>query len=266
MSTILTDPSCRCVIAHRGGAARAPENTLAALAGARALGADAVELDVRLSRDGEVVVIHDATVDRTTDGTGLVNAFTADELGRLDAGARFTADGGRTFPFRGNHIGVPRLAEVLEALDDMPLLIEIKLPAALGPTVALLERHDAVERSVVAAADVRGVAPARGGALRTGASSRDAAALLTSFRSAMTLPYETLCIPQRHFGIPLPMARLVTRARRAGTVTHVWTVNDPEAAKRLWRLGVAGIITDVPDVMVAARAELQGRLPEQGRG
>lgn len=256
MSSILTDPACRCVIAHRGGAARAPENTLAALAGARALGADAVELDVRLSRDGEVVVIHDATVDRTTSGTGFVHALTAAELGRLDAGARFSSDGGRSFPFRGQHVGVPRLAEVIEALPDMPLLIEIKLPAALGPTVALLERYDAVGRSVVAAADIRGVGPARGGALRTGASSRDTVALLTSFRSAATLPYETLCIPQRHFGFPLPMRRLVTRARRAGTVTHVWTVNDPRAAKRLWRLGVAGIITDVPDVMVAARAEM----------
>ena len=93
----LADAGRRIVIAHRGGARRAPENTLVALTGAEALGAEAVELDVRLSGDGEVVVIHDPTVDRTTDGTGRVGRFTAAALGRLDAGARFTTDGGRTF-------------------------------------------------------------------------------------------------------------------------------------------------------------------------
>nr|MBA3891591.1 hypothetical protein [Gemmatimonadaceae bacterium] len=166
MKCPLTDPTYRSIIAHRGGAGRAPENTIPALAGARALGADAVEFDVRMSRDGEVVVIHDPTVDRTTDGRGAVLDLSAGALGGLDAGARFSTDGGRTFPFRGQGIGVPRLADVLETLRDMPLLIEIKVAAALAPTVALLERFGAVGRAVVAAADHAAVAPARGGALR----------------------------------------------------------------------------------------------------
>lgn len=252
----LTDPTVRPVIAHRGGAGRAPENTLAAFAQAPDLGADAVELDVRLSRDGEVVVIHDPTVDRTTSGHGSVHQLRAADLERLDAGARFTPDAGRSFPYAGRGVGVPRLADVVEMLPGVPLLIEIKVAAALRPTVALLEHLGAVDRSVVASADWRAVAPARGGRLRTGASSRDAALLLVSRSAPRRLPYETLCIPQRHWGIPIPIGILSRRAKRAGTLTHVWTVNDAAAARRLWRLGVSGIITDVPDRMVAVRSEL----------
>lgn len=256
---LLADCDAHPVIAHRGGAGRAPENTLAALTGAAALGADAVEFDVRLSRDGEVVLMHDPTVDRTTSGHGAVRDLDASALARLDAGARFTTDEGRTFPFRGRGVGVPRLADVVAAIPDMPLLIEVKEPDALAPTVAVLERLGAVDRSMVAAADFRGVAPARGGRLRTGASTRDTAALLLALHAPSTLPYEALCIPQHHWGLPLPIARLAARARRCGAATHVWTVNDSGAARRLWRLGVAGIITDLPDVMVAVRSAVVHR-------
>lgn len=250
---ILTNPGVRCVIAHRGGAGRAPENTIAALAGAAALGADAVELDVHLSRDGEVVVVHDATVDRTTGSRGRVRDHTASELARLDAAATFTPAGGHGFPFRGRGIGIPRLADVIAAVPDMPLLIEVKVAEALAPTVQLLERTGTVRRAVIAAADWRAVAPARGGVLRTGASTRDLTRLLFSPVPPAALPYDAVCAPERHWGVPLPMHYLVARARRAGVVTHVWTVNDVAAARRYWRMGVAGIITDVPDMMAAAR-------------
>ena len=95
-------------LAHRGGASLRPENTLAALANA-ALGADILELDVQLSADGVVVVMHDATVDRTTDGQGAIAALTAAQLAQLDAGYRFSLDAGTRFPDRGAGIGVPTL-------------------------------------------------------------------------------------------------------------------------------------------------------------
>lgn len=249
----LCDPAARLVIAHRGGAGRAPENTLAALIGARAFGADALELDVRLSQDGEVVVLHDPMVDRTTSAHGAVHTMRAAELERLDAGFHFTADGGRTHPFRGKGIGIPRLADVVGMTGDMPLLIEIKTPEALAPTVALLDRLGATDRSVVAAEAFAGVAPARGGRLRTGASARDAARLLMALRAPVRLPFEALCIPPSYRGIPLPVRYLARRARRCGTATHVWTINDPAHARRLWAGGVAGIVTDLPDVIAAER-------------
>lgn len=252
-AAMLAAPHRRIVIAHRGGAGRAPENTLHALMGAQAMGAEAVELDVRLSRDGEVVVIHDPTVDRTTGGRGSVRELTAAALEGLDAGARFTADGGQSFPFRGRGFGVPRLAAVLEALPSIPLLIEIKVAAALRPTVELLKRHGALDRAMVASSKRAGVAPARGGRLRTGASGGEAARLLLCISGPKTVPFEALCIPPRHHGIPLPMRLLAGRALRAGAATHVWTVNDVHQARRLWALGVAGIITDFPDVMAADR-------------
>lgn len=250
---LLCEPRRRLVIAHRGGAGRAPENTLAAFTRAAALGAEAIELDVRLSRDGEVVVIHDSTVDRTTDHRGRVADYNASELAQLDAGYRFTPDRGATFPFRGQRIGIPRLADVIAAVPAAPLLIEVKEPAALQPVAALLERLGATGRSVVAAAAFAGVAPARGGSLRTGASSRDAAALLFALRAPVRLPYEALCIPPRYWGVPLPIGWLARRAGACGTATHVWTVNDPALARRLWAAGVAGIVTDFPDVIAAAR-------------
>lgn len=253
---LLTDPRARLVIAHRGGAGRAPENTLAALGGARGLGADAVELDVRLSRDGEVVIIHDPTLDRTTDASGPVHGYTARELAAVDAGARFTTDGGRTFPFRGRKVGVPRLVDVLEALpSDLPLLIETKEAAALEPTVRVLELAGAVDRAVVASADCAAVQPARGGALRTGACTGEGFRLLLG-PPAGRLPYDAFCPPRTYCGIPLPMGLLAARALSGGAVTHVWTVNLPGQALTLWRAGVHGIVTDFPDVIARARSTL----------
>src|SRR5690349_1723944 len=104
---ILIDPAARPVIAHRGDSAHFPENTIPSFDRAIDLAADAIEFDLRVSRDGEIVIIHDPTVDRTTDGAGAVSSLTLAELKRLDAGARFSADGGRTFPFRGRGLTIP---------------------------------------------------------------------------------------------------------------------------------------------------------------
>src|SRR5690606_21550068 len=111
-----------------GGAALRPENTLAAFDYGLELGADGIELDVHLSRDGVVVVSHDATLDRMTNARGPVQAYTADELARVDAGWGFEApDAPGTFPFRGCGIGIPTLRSVLERYRDAPLIIELKL-------------------------------------------------------------------------------------------------------------------------------------------
>src|SRR5687768_14873397 len=100
------------LVAHRGGAGLKPENTLAAFLDADALWqADMIELDVHATADGHCVVIHDPTVDRTTNGSGAVAAMTLAELQSLDAGYRFTADGGRSFPMRGQGIRVPTIED-----------------------------------------------------------------------------------------------------------------------------------------------------------
>src|SRR5262249_22341634 len=124
----LLDLDARPVIAHRGASGLAPENTLVAFELAAKAGADAFELDVRLTRDGAAVVIHDAMLDRTTNRNGPVLGQTVADLRATDAGFRFTTDGGKTFPFRGTGVHVPTLGEVLWTFPGMPVLIEVKEP------------------------------------------------------------------------------------------------------------------------------------------
>ena len=119
------------VFAHRGGAGLRPENTMPAFDHGLSLGADGVELDVHLSRDGVVMVHHDDALDRTTDATGPLASRTADELARVDAGYRFnrTLDSGQTeYPFRGQDIGIPRFRDVLERHRTARVIIELKTP------------------------------------------------------------------------------------------------------------------------------------------
>jgi glycerophosphoryl diester phosphodiesterase len=258
---VLIDPAARPVIAHRGNCAHAPENTFPSFDQAVALGADALEFDVRLTRDGHVVVIHDAMVDRTTNGSGPVSEHTLDELTALDAGARFggAAQGGA--PFRGQGLVVPTLDELLRRYSSIPLLIEVKVPEAVEPTRRLLEVHGAIKRTVVDSTDPEAVNPFRGGALATGASFRDVAALIRQcWRRRLTTPlaYEALCIPRWYYGVPIPVARLAHLAASVGSVTHVWTVNSAKVARQLWAAGVNGIITDDPGVMRSVRASMFG--------
>src|SRR5918995_6178568 len=112
--------------AHRGGADIAPENTLEGFRNGIRVGAGVLELDVHTTADGHVVVIHDATVDRTTQSTGTVREMTLAELKRLDAGYRFTRDGGKAFPYRGEGIRIPTLEEVYDEFTEVPINVEIK--------------------------------------------------------------------------------------------------------------------------------------------
>ena len=146
----LLDLSARPIIAHRGASGYAPENTLAAFELAQKQGADALELDVRLARDGAPVVIHDATLDRTTDLTGPVGARTLAELRQADAGYRFTADGGRTTPYRGAAIRIPTLAEVLWSFPTMPVMVEVKEVEVQEAVRRVLLEERACDRCVVA--------------------------------------------------------------------------------------------------------------------
>jgi glycerophosphoryl diester phosphodiesterase len=256
---VLTDVRARPVIAHRGNSAHAPENTLESFDQAMALSADALELDVRLSRDGIPVVIHDPTLDRTTNGRGPVSSRTLAELRLLDAGARFTADDGRTFPYRGRSLVIPTLAELLGRYPDVPLLIEVKEPHAVEATRRELEQSRATARVLVDSTLHEAVAPFRGGALATGASLPDVVRLLRDSlvrRSPDRLPYEALCIPRWYHGVRVPVALLARTAARAQTATHVWTINDVALAVSLWRAGVHGIITDDPGPILEARRRI----------
>ena len=258
------------LIAHRGGAGLAPENTLLAFSRAHEWwGSDILELDVNLTRDGEAVVIHDATVDRTTDGVGRVRDLPLPVVQGLDAGFRFTPDGGRTHPFRGRGIGVPTLGEVLRMLPGVRVNIELK-DAQVGERVVEVIREQRAEGRVLLAAGRRGYRRSAGGyAGPVSASGEELRAfhLLHTLRLARTFRggVDALQMPHRHRGREVVSSRLVRAAHDRNVAVHVWTVNEEAEMLRLLQMGVDGIVTDRPDRLAGVLHATRGRpLPPGG--
>jgi glycerophosphoryl diester phosphodiesterase len=238
------------VYAHRGGAALAPENTLLAIEVGLAAGVDGIEFDVRLSRDGVPVLMHDPTLDRTTDATGPVEERTAAELACVDAGFRFERDA--AFPFRGRGLGVPSLREVFDRYPRTPLLIELK---SADPRLALAvvgEIHAAGAAGHVTVGSfqkgaleaVRALDPL----IRTGADMDDVRAGLDGVRARRR--FEAFQVPEVYAGMRIVTPEFVARAHGAGVSVIVWTVNHEADMRRLLDWGVDGLITDRPDIAV----------------
>jgi glycerophosphoryl diester phosphodiesterase len=247
-------------IAHRGGARLRPENTMVAFEHAVSLGVDALECDAHLSRDGEAVVIHDDTLDRTTDGVGPVAACTADELARLDAGCRFQGDEGG--PFRGREVGVPRLRDLLRRFLSVPLVIEIKgedLRTA-HRIVDLVLEHQAADRVIVGGFShaVLSAVRQRCPALTTSASAVEVRAALR--RAYLWLPpgsgaCRVFQIPLRLRGRRVLTRRFVRALHRGTRPVHAWIVDQPAEMRMLLDWGVTGLISDRPDHAVRVVAE-----------
>jgi glycerophosphoryl diester phosphodiesterase len=253
--------------AHRGASARAPENTLEAFRLAVEAGAGGLELDVRMTRDGEVVVIHDATVDRVTDGSGAVAGMTLDEVRRFDAGYSFSPDGGRTFPYRGRGVRIPTLAEVYEEFPDAYVNADIKeaQPEAEEAVLSVIKDAAAEGRTLVASTDhavLRRFRKVSGGHISTGASRREIAAFYVLSRlhlEALVSPaYEALQVPVEHRGIKLVTPRFVRAAHSRGVRVDVWTINDVAEMNQLLDLGVDVIMTDRPEVLESLLRERRG--------
>lgn len=243
------------VIGHRGARGRAPENTLPAFRRGIELGADALELDLRLSADGEVVVMHDPTVDRTTDGMGAVADLSLSDLRGLDAGYRWQdADGGH--PFRGAGLKVPTLSEVLDAVDGTFLVLELKVeagPALARSTADTLRRHGRTGDALVASEDTTLLREARA-ALPGVASSMSETEVRRLYALHLSLthrrwrpPGQVVQVPETHDGRRIVTPRFIRAAHDLGLDVQVWTVNDPAEMARLIEWGVDGLVTDYPD-------------------
>lgn len=224
------------VFAHRGGSALAPENTVDAFANGLSLGADGIELDVHLSRDGVVVVNHDATVDRTTKGRGAVAALTAAELARLD---------------------VPALGDVLTRFRDVRVIVELKVNTAelASAVVDVVRRADAVDRVCLGSFGLRVLRAARAlePAIATSAAREEVRWAL--YGSWIGWPmrrrtYVGFQVPELAGTTRVVSRRFVDAAHRAGHGVQVWTVDTEDAARRLLGWGVDALITDRPDVVV----------------
>ena len=240
------------LIAHRGGSALLPENTLIAFQeAAHRWQADMIELDVRASADGHCVVIHDATVDRTTSGSGYVAQMTLAELQALDAGYHFTRDGGVTFPLRGQAARIPTIDEVLTALPGVRFTVELKSADAQAPLFRAVAAHNLADRVIAAGERNAYRTMFNSYAGPKSASLEEALPFLVLHRCHLgrfgRIPADVVQTCEVYRGRRILTPRLVRDFHRAGVLVHVWTVNEIADMERLLDWGVDGLVTDRPD-------------------
>lgn len=235
-------PERTLIFGHRGASAYAPQNTIPAFELAVTQGADGIELDVHLSADGVPVVIHDFTVDHTTNGAGAVHEMTLAQLKQLDAGVKFDPK------FAG--IPIPTLEEVFQAVGQLFINIEIKADDSgiESAVAALIAKYELTERVAVSSFNPE--------ILRrfSGVMSSVAIGLLympeEGFDPRLVLP--DLKCEALHPYHEIIDAAYMANAKQQGYTVNTWTVNDPMRAVQLRDLGVNGIITDNPDTIITA--------------
>ena len=255
------------VIAHRGDSRNYPENTLPAFESAVRMGIDVVETDIHLTKDGVLVIWHDPTLERNTDGSGRIEDHTLEELRRFDAGYTFTQDGGKTFPFRGKGVRICTLAEALEHCPGQRFNIDLKTkcPEIVDEFIKVIREHDAVDRVVGASFHLSNLKRLR----------RLAPDFLTSITTAEVVPLlfrqKTHTLPKafkRKIIFQIPMAagpvKVVTPAfvkamHQRGAVVMVWTINDEETMRKLFEMGVDSVMTDDPALVIKVADEMNIR-------
>jgi len=232
------------VIAHRGASQRAPENTLAAFRLASTLGADGIELDTKLTADGEAIVMHDQTIDRTTSGVGRVRDHTVAELKRLEAGSHFGPE------FAGEPI--PSLEEVFQELVESPMLINVEVGNYASPqdrlpdrVVELVQQYGLDRRVLISSFN-----PIALRRTRNQAPGLALALLLVPAEPGWQRFVFSVISPRDADDLNDAMIRpeVVARSHRAGRRCLAWTVNEAARMHELVTMGVDGIITDAPDV------------------
>ena len=239
-------------IAHRGACGTHPENTMASFEAAAALGANYFELDVHMTRDGEVVVCHDPDLARTTGTPGLIKQMAYRDVATADAACTFSTDG-TSFPFRAKGIMVPRLAEVLAAFANVRAIVEVKQtePSLIDALLSVIDGAGARRRVLVASEhqapldEFRALAPD----IPTNFSSGEVGGFMQAL-AARDRSYppagDALEVPPSYEGWRLVTPESVAFAHECGVEVHVWTVNEPAEMTVLLEMGVDGIITDFP--------------------
>ena len=243
-------------ISHRGGAALMPENTLPAFeAAVRLWRTDMLEIDIQATKDGELVVAHDETVDRCTDGSGAVSSYAWADLAKLDAGFRFSPDDAKTFPLRGSGVKVPRLVDVLRMFPTLRFNIELKTIGALDGFVQLVRAEGSLGR-ICAGSEHDEIAFKLSAALPELLMfyPRDSLAAFLLPMQAGEPPidddrFAVLDMPLYFQGIRLFDAALRDEAARRGKWINVWTIDDPAEMRAVIAEGVGGVMTDRPDLL-----------------
>ncbi len=254
------------VFAHRGGGGLFPENTLEAFEYSAKMGADVLELDVHSTADGTLVVMHDGSVDRTTNGRGKVSEMTLAEVKKLDAGYLFTSDNSATFPFRGKAITIPTLQEIFEKFPQMRFNVEPKqaTPSITKPLCEMIRQHKMGDKTIVgsfrqtAVDEFRAFCPEVATSATPSEVSEFLAMYKTGIASSYAPPFQALQVPVNAGFLNIVSKDFVEAAHRQNLQVHVWTINNPDEMQRLMEMSVDGIMTDYPDRLL----EIVGRLPK----
>ncbi len=246
------------IIGHRGAAGIAPENTLVSFERALDEGAGFIEMDVRESKDGEILAIHDATLERTTNGHGEIRQWNLKELKSLDAGYRFTLDDGVTYPYRGQKIESPTLGEFFFSFPEVRTTIEIKQanPGFVEKLIATIRQHGREDWVLLATVEdevmkkIRKEIRDHDLAIATGFSYGEVESFLRwvwgGRRGDFTPLGQALLIPCTYGDWTLITEQTVKTAHDLKLEVHAWTINDIGEMRRLLSLGVDGIVTDFP--------------------
>ena len=255
------------IIAHQGGDGIWPGDTMFAFEKAVEIGADVLEMDAHITEDGQVVLMHDEEVDRTTEGTGLIEEMTLEELKQLDAAYKWSNDGDKTFPYRGQGIQVPTLEELFRKFPQMHYVIEIKLTQNPIDQVLcnLIRKHNMQDKVMVASFHDEAMQKFRDTCpeIATSASRtevRNFVLLGKVFLSGFVAPqYQSIqppYDPKESMNIPIMTPRFIREAHAKNIKVEPWTVDDPDLMKQYIEWGVDGIMTDRPDVMIDVLQEL----------
>lgn len=246
------------VVAHQGGEGIWPSNTMYAFERAVKLGVDMLDLDIHQSQDGHLVVIHDDSVDRTTNGKGKIRDLTLAQLKALDAGWYWPQFSKETdpHPFRGQGIVIPTLEEVFKAFPSMPMTIELKADGLAGPFCSLIRQHNMADKLIVASfrdsamQDFRKACPE----VMTGMTENEIRPLviLNLFNLGVfyTPAAQALQVPLRAAGFEVVTPTLIQIANQKNLLVQPWTINEEEQMRRLVAMGVHGINTDRPDLLL----------------
>ncbi len=242
--------------AHRGHSACAPENTLESFREAVRVGAEGLEIDVHMTRDGHIVVIHDDTLERTTDGTGYVRDKTLGQIKQLDAGYRFIRNG--SYPYRGEGLRAPTLEEVFREFPGATVNIEIKedQPGVEEAVLRIIREAGAEKRTLVAAqrhAVITRFREVAGDEVSTSASGREIRTFFLLSRLGLenlSRPaYDALQVPDCYQGVKVVTPKFVEAAHGRGVRVDVWTIDEPGEMRRLLDSGVDVIMTNRPDTL-----------------
>jgi len=258
------------VIAHRGGAALAPENTMIAFEKAKSLGVDVIEFDIRMTKDGHLIVLHDETVDRTTNGEGEVSSFTLAELKKLDAAYRFHDIRGR-YIYRNQGVTIPTVEEVFQQLTDVKFNIELKEPPKKQtyPEMEkklweLIKKYNMQEKVLISSFSDDILSKFQEHAkdfVALSASKQETQKFVFYHKLFLNRLYrpkvDAIQLEPSYGFIDLEDERIINGAKKLNMGIHYWTINDEDEMRHLLEKGATGIITDRPDLLMRVMKEME---------